>query len=412
LVSDPRPHDDVERPAPDYAKRQALALALLVVVGLAVWGLVSALDGGSHRHATAAAGSAVTHRSLLDALAPDLQQSTGGTLTGAHVALPLGRAVAQLFLVGFAGTDAHAPFVGRLRARDWGGIVLDRGNFTSTSQLRGLVAALRGTAAAAGHTPPLVAVRQEGGDQSALPGLPPAPEPAQGGTPAAVGGQALAAGRALRSLSVNMNLAPDADLGYQGGVGAGRDFSADAASVARLTTAALAGYRRAGVATALGHFPGEGSASQDPVAAPATVGLSLAELQARDLKPFTAAVTATPAMQMSDALFAAIDPAIPAALSPAAYALLRGKLHYAGIIISGDLVAAASDTGVSVGAAAVAALRAGADLLYVPGGAADQEQAYAAVLQGLRSSQIQPTVLAEAAARVLALKRAYGLLGR
>jgi beta-N-acetylhexosaminidase len=128
----------------------------------------------------------------------------------------------------------------------------------------------------------------------------------------------------------------------------------------------------------------------------------MAELQARDLEPFTAAVAATPAMQMSDALFAAIDPAIPAALSPAAYALLRGKLHYAGIIISGDL---------SVGAAAAAALRAGADMLYVPGGA-DQEQAYAAVLQGLRSGQVRPTVLAEAAARVLALKRAYGLLGR
>jgi beta-N-acetylhexosaminidase len=391
-----------------------VALALLVVVGLAVWGLVSAVDGGSHRRSAAvASGPAARHRrSLLDVLAPDLQQGTGGTLSGAHVALPLGRAIAQLFMVGFAGTDAHAPFLGRLRARDWGAIVLDGGNFTDAGQLRGLVAALQRTAAAAGHTPPLLAVRQEGGDQSALPGLPPAPEPDQGGTPASVGGQALAAGHALRGLGLNMNLAPDADLGYQGGVGAGRDFSADAVSVARLSRAAVAGYRREGVVAVLGHFPGEGSASQDPLAGTATVGLSLAELQARDLQPFAAAAATTSAMQVSDALFAAIDPAIPATLSPAVYALLRGKLRYTGVVVSGDLVAAASDTGMSVGAAAVAALRAGADLLYVPGGAADQEQAYAAVLQGVRGGQIQPALLAEAAARVLALKRAYGLLGR
>ena len=394
---------------PDYARRQRVALVTLLVLGLGTWGLVSALGGGSHRR-SARPSSRV---SLLDALAPDLQQSSGGSLVGTHVTLPLGRAVAQLFLVGFGGTDPHAPFFARLRQRDWGGVVLDRANFVNTTQLRALTAQVVNTAAAAGHTAPWVAVRQPGGDESALPGLPPAPETDVGasGDPARARSEAVAAARALRSLRVNMNLAPDADLAYQGGVALARGFGTDPATVAQLSTAAIDGYRHVGVVAVLGHFPGEGAASQDPQTGPATVGLSLADLRARDLLPFAVAAGSTSAIQMSDALFTALDPVTPASLSPAALGLLRQGLRYTGIVVSGDLVAAAADGGVSVGEAAVAALRAGEDLLYVPGDPANQEQAYSAVLRALRDGRLPGARVAEAVGRLLTLKRAYGLIG-
>jgi beta-N-acetylhexosaminidase len=166
------------------------------------------------------------------------------------------------------------------------------------------------------------------------------------------------------------------------------------------------------VVAVLGHFPGEGAASQDPESGPATVGLSLAELRTRDLVPFAAALHSASAIQTSDALFSAIDPVTPAAISPAAVALLRQRLQYGGVIVSGDLTAAASYAGTSVGAAAVAALRAGSDMLYVPGDPADQEQAYTAVLLAVRGGQLPLRTIAVAVARVLALKRGYGVLGR
>ena len=38
--------------------------------------------------------------------------------------------------------------------------------------------------------------------------------------------------------------------------------------------------------TAVAHFPGQGTASQDPIDGPANVGLSADELRKRDLMPF------------------------------------------------------------------------------------------------------------------------------
>ena len=399
-----------------------IALGVFVVVAILAFGSSSGHRGrgavAPQRPASARAGG----RSLLDALAPDLEQSTGGSVTTSattppnapvQLSLPLTRAVAQLFLVGFAGTDAASPLLGRLRARDWAGVVLDVSNYVSPTQLTTLTALIRAAVKAAGHTPALVVARQAGGDASALPGLPPEPEPLQsaGGNPKVADRQALDSARELRSIGVSAVIAPDADLSYQGGPAAGHSFGSDPALVTRMVLAAVRGYREAGLIPILGPFPGEGAASSDPNTAVATVGLSAAQLRSRDEAPFAAAVSDAPAIQLSDALFAAIDPATPASLSPAAIALLRHGLRYRGVIVTGDLTAATAATGTSVGAAAVAALKAGADLLYISGDAAAQEQAYDDVLVALRHGQLSERSIAESAARVLALKRSYGLLG-
>ena len=49
--------------------------------------------------------------------------------------LPLERKVAQLFLVGFEGTDLTADVYVRLRRHDFGGIVIDRANYTNRQVL-------------------------------------------------------------------------------------------------------------------------------------------------------------------------------------------------------------------------------------------------------------------------------------
>ena len=74
--------------------------------------------------------------------------------------------------------------------------------------------------------------------------------------------------------------------------------------------------------------------------------------------------------------------------------------------MSGDLVVATAATGGSVGAAAVDALRAGADLLYVPGDAGNQDEAYRAVLSAVQRGRVTRERLADALLHVSALKRA------
>ena len=138
-----------------------------------------------------------------------------------------------------------------------------------------------------------------------------------------------------------------------------------------------------------GRFPGEGAASQDPIEGPATVGLSLEELVARDVRPFAGVVATAPAMQLSAALYAAWDGVTPATLSPdVVRAAARAARATRGAIVSADLVAATAATGEGVGKAAVDALKAGCDLLLVPGGRAEQDAAFRAVVAAVRSGEL------------------------
>jgi beta-N-acetylhexosaminidase len=109
---------------------------------------------------------------------------------------------------------------------------------------------------------------------------------------------------------------------------------------------------------------------------------------------------------MSNALYAAFDGVTPASLSPDAVSLLRDRLGYRGVIVSGDLTPATLASGGTVAQAAVTALRAGDDLLYVtdPARAA---AAYDAVLVAIRDRGLDPTAVARSIARVVAIKRAY-----
>lgn len=336
------------------------------------------------------------------------QTGATGTVRTSGATLPIApeQAAAQLFVVGFGGTRGSDPDVRRLAERPWGGVLLERGNASSPAGVRALVAAIRRRARAAGHDEPLVAIRQAGGAASALPGLPPVAQPDQlVAREAAV--QATAAARALEPLGIDLTLAPVADLATTVGPAAATGFSRDPAIAADLVAAAVKAYRQAGMASAPGSFPGQGGASQDPRQGPATVGLDLPTLQRTDMRPFVAAARDAPVIQMSGALYAAWDGVTPATLAPEAYDLLRRGARFGGVALSGDLNAATAVTGGSAAEAAVAALRAGADLLWVPGDAADQEAAYQAVLAGIASDAALRTRAAEALARVRLLRDRY-----
>jgi beta-N-acetylhexosaminidase len=315
--------------------------------------------------------------------------------------LPLEDAVAQVFAVGFGGTGPQATMVKRLRTRAWGVVLLDADNLQAPGQAQALARALLTAAHRGGNPAPLLAAEQP----ERYPGVSMLPQYQQVSA-ADARSQARSAARVLRAGSVRATFAPVADLARATGPAADTGFTDDPARAARLTGAALEGWRAGGVAPIPGHFPGQGAASGDPEEAPATVGLSLDELRRQDLVPFaTSAKAEAPAVQVSNALYNAFDGVTPAALLPDAYKLLRGT-GFEGVAVSGDLVGATAATGGSVARAAVDALRAGADLLVIPGDAADQEAAYRAVLDAVRRKRIPQARLADALLHVSALKRA------
>lgn len=319
------------------------------------------------------------------------------------------RKVAQLFLWGVRGTAPLPPRLGPVATRDLGGVVLGRGNYADPVQLR----ALTGSATARTRVPPLVMAVQQGGEFNALAGLAPATAPADLDDAAAGAREARAAGGALRPLGVNGLLAPVLDVGPPDGAAVGAlAFSEDAGEVSRYAARVTVAYREAKLFAAAGHFPGLGSASQPVGEGPANVGLSGRELERADVVPFKSAIQAgVPGIVISNGLYAYDDFVTPATLSRrVTTGLLRGRLGFKGVALTSDLTDPAVTALEPPAAAAVQAVRAGADLLYLSAPPAEQAAAYRSVLAAVRKKRVSAARLDQAVTRVLSAKRDYGVL--
>lgn len=381
-------------------------LAVLVAIGVGVTAAVLAGNGSpttASRRTTAAAQTAPAHSR---SSAPAAGTATGPRVPAAVRALadrlPLERRVAQLFVVAAPAGPPSGGLQAALRAHGWGGVLVGgSGNGQVAALAQGVGAA---SGAGAGGVRPLVVAGQD------VP--PPLVGPNPGSTPPAkVRRSAADAARALRRLGVTMTLGIDADLGDPSSALAERTFGEDPATVGKVAVAALAGARNAGLIAGIGHFPGQGAASMDPGTAVATVGGALADLRRRDVRPFAAVVAhGAPVIVMSNAVYAAFDGVTPAALLPRAIdGVLRRDLGFRGVVMTDDLAATTLATGTSTGDAAVQALRAGDDLLLVPGDPAAQDAAYRRVLAAARSGAVSRARLREALLRVLALKHDHRL---
>jgi beta-N-acetylhexosaminidase len=328
--------------------------------------------------------------------------------------LPVERKVAQLFLFGFHGTDLTSEIFGRLRRRDLGGIFIAGPNYTDATQLGSLAGEAAVIASEERHVKPWVMTSQEGGELNSFPDLPPAALPADLPSAAEAGEIARESASTLHGLGINGVLGPVVDVGgaETGSALGARVYSDQADDVSAYAEATVGAYRGEHVFSAAKHFPGLGATDQSTEEGPATVGLGLDELRARDLIPFAAAIDAgVPGVVIGHALYAINDFTVPASLSRAvATDLLRREMHFKGVAITDDLADPAITTIHTVPDAAVRALRAGADMLYISGNAGDQESAYVAVLRAVQRGRIPRRRLNQAVGRILLAKQDYDLI--
>ena len=165
-------------------RRLLIALLVTVAAGAAVVGAVL----GAREHDSQTPGAATERRaggSFLAKIvprparrkrkeAPRRSRAAPWSWPGRS---PLERKVAQLFLVGFEGTDLNAEVFRRLRRLDLGGILISASNYTSSDLLGQLAGEARVIASDEGHVRPFVMAAQPGGELNSFPDLPPARPP-------------------------------------------------------------------------------------------------------------------------------------------------------------------------------------------------------------------------------------------
>jgi beta-N-acetylhexosaminidase len=249
----------------------------------------------------------------------------------------------------------------------------------------------------------IIGTDQEGGAVRRLSWAAPVSWQSARGTETAAAAAARASGRDLRRAGLNVTFAPVADLPQ--GIMRGRAFPGDPARVARLTAAAVRGYRGTGVAPTAKHFPGLGGATANTDDAPATVSRTARQIGANDLPPFRAAIKAgVPLIMMSHARYPALDRDHIASQSHAIVTdLLRRRLGYRGVTVTDSLEAKAVTVLSGPGAAAIRSMRAGADLILTTG-PGSHIRVYRAMTAEARRSPAFRRRLEQAAARVEKLR--------
>ena len=165
----------------------------------------------------------------------------------------------------------------------------------------------------------------------------------------------------------------------------------------------LRGLEQAGVIAVPKHFPGHGGAAADPHFGASRVTASRDELAAADFVPFDAIFAAgAHAVLVGHPVYDALDPNLPASISPVVLALLRHEFGFRGVAITDALNMTGVAAGRDPGRLAVQALAAGEDLLMVVD-AALVDDTVAAIVAALATGDLALERLQEASSRVRAL---------
>ena len=272
-------------------------------------------------------------------------------LAGNAAAAPsAGEMAGAMLMVGFRGAEAPASMLSAIRAGKVGSVILfDRDkeqgeprNIVSPGQLEDLAAALQ----RAGRGRLIIAVDQEGGAVRRLRekrGFSPLPSAREMGGMRAGEVKRLGktAGREMRALGINADLAPVVDVGFarrSPGLGdTGRIFGPDPASVSSHALAFADGLREGGVIPALKHFPGLGSADMDS-------HFDLPDVtktwRTEELIPYREAFRKgwKGMVLVAHVYNRSLDPVLPASLSPRVIGgLLRRQMGWKGVVVSDDL---------------------------------------------------------------------------
>ncbi len=335
--------------------------------------------------------------------------------------MSLDQKLGQLIIVEYLGQDYQSSGLQQMISQQYvGGFMYQEsnGNFDAPDDQIDAVSALSAQAQQDAKIPLLIATDQEGGLVNRLytfhGDLPSAQDMANSGNPQMAYDQGAQAAQWMKQLGMNADFAPVVDVQtVSPPVLETRMFGSDPQTVEKYAGAYLNGLQKNNVMGTLKHFPGLGAITSDPHDGLPEVDRSMADLDKIDLAPYKALIPQDqPAMIMAtDVLMPAIDPNLPAELSPKAInGVLRGQLGYNGVVVTDGLYMAGISDQWTLSQAAVLAIIAGDDLVEGPYTPDQVAGVVSALQQAISDGQLSTSRIDQSVQRILLMKMKYGLI--
>lgn len=226
-------------------------------------------------------------------------------------------------------------------------------------------------------------------------------------------------GKYLSGLGINGDYAPVADINSNPNnpiIGT-RAFGDTPARVTEMVVGFLEGMAPHNVLTCLKHFPGHGDTSTDTHTEAAIVTKTWEQMLECEIIPFKENMHKTDMIMVAHIIAQNIDPDTPASIS---YEIitnkLRNELGYNGIVTTDGMEMAAITNDHTAGEAALAAIKAGCDMICCPSDTGieglldDFVNAYNAILNAVKSGEITEARIDESVNRIMKAKnKVYSL---
>ena len=330
--------------------------------------------------------------------------------------MPLEDKVAGLFLVSpeaITGVEtviqAGEGTKEALAQKAVGGLIYNKKNMKSEEQLKEMIQNTKEYS----KYPLFIAVTEEGGPVSNLNAaeltekVAGASEIGQGG----VESQAYEAGNAigtyLEAYGFNLDMGPVVDLATNSDSPMySRSYSADGTVVSTMAGNMIQGLKEHQISACIKHFPGAGSAIKTGDNGRTSSAQTAEEFAAADLIPFQSLVNSGVDMIMVSSMLSGAwdEREIPCCFSSSVVKeILREQMGYDGVVITDALNEQAITDYYAADEAAVMALKAGCDMIYMP---EDFEQAYQGVLKAVQDGVISEDRIDDALRRIYRIKYA------
>ncbi len=181
-----------------------------------------------------------------------------------------------------------------------------------------------------------------------------------------------------------------------------RAFGGDAGTVSRMASASIRGYHQAGCIVTAKHYPGFGASPVDSHLGMVVLDCDEATLRARELAPYRAAMAEADlsGVMVGHIMVPAIDPELPASLSPRLIGLLREE-GFGGLVMTDSLAMVGLTNMFGLDRCHRLAMAAGSDMI-ITSYRIGAEQAYAMMHEAWARGEVSETQIDAAARRVIA----------